>query len=129
MGNLNLNKLNTPRTITSESSVKKTQKVSVINQVNDDKSRTVGSVSGQSVSQNDSVIVNNIEAIEVSRTSVQNGERAGAVINNSSASRKIENESNSAKLFNATTKGQIENNTNTNEVSSENGSGRQFDNK
>lgn len=129
MGILNLNKLNTPRTIISESSVKKAQKVSVINQVNDDDSRTVGSVSGQSVSQNDSVIVNNIEAIEVSRTSVQNGERAGAVINNASASRTIENESNSAKLFNATAKGQIENNTNTNEVSSENGSGRQFDNK
>ena len=125
-----INKLNTPRTIVSESTSRVSENSVEINEVNG-KQRTVGSISGngQASSQNDSVIVNNIEENVHSRTSVQNGERAGAVINNASEVRTVQNESNSDKLFNGNAQGQIQNNTNTNEVSSENGSGRQFDNK
>ena len=143
----NINKANAPRTIGSVSKVKKNVAVESVQAeapemevkgttkgggliTRPSGARTVGSTSGQSGSQSKSEVVSNITVTKKDRTTVENNQRAGAVINNSNEARSIEGVNESGKLFfDKKEDAKAISTIKQTEISEDRGSGRQFDNK
>jgi len=142
-----IKKANAPRTIGSVSKVKKEVAVETIQAEapvmeaqgttkgggtisRPSGARTVGSTSGQSGSQSKSNVVSKITVVKKDRSTVENSQRQGAVINNSNEARSIEGVNESGKLFFDKKKdAKAIRSTKETEISNERGSGRQFDNK